>query len=412
MLLLILIFLIVQGVIHFFIKERSVKYSLKTDNNIYEIKENFEIFNDRSFYDFVVTNKKNETYIFSFEADLNKKKEIITDIKYYKEKDLKCIFPIYMKNNTSNIYCLYNGEQVSYDYLIQQKNKNISNIIKKLKKAGYNSKAWEVDSSAIVKTNDDRVEVYQKNIMSDYIFTIWNYKGLYILKRDEVLNKKILTNDQYESKCNALVGNYYFIHECPDDNIEEFLYYDIIENKKSNLKFKNEYEDSEFYFNGVYDNNLYFTDSNNKKQYSINPFSKKIKVVGNSIDGFISVEGNNIKSIEEKSFFKDNLYFNDRLMVTEVIDKYGKVDIKGDGNFYYFKTKNGELYRVHVEKKKKAELLFKFSDISDWKVKQGDIIVVSGDELYFYNTKVGLKLIAQNPELVYNYENICDFWRK
>ena len=60
----------------------------------------------------------------------------------------------------------------------------------------------------------------------------------------------------------------------------------------------------------------------------------------------------------------------------------------------------------------KPELLFKFTDVAEWKVKDGEILVVVGDRLYFYNDAQGLVLIAINNELKYNHFNICDFWKE
>ena len=50
--------------------------------------------------------------------------------------------------------------------------------------------------------------------------------------------------------------------------------------------------------------------------------------------------------------------------------------------------------------------------LTEWKVKDEEILVVTDNKLYFYTDDVGLSLIAVNNELRYNHNNICDFWKK
>ena len=93
--------------------------------------------------------------------------------------------------------------------------------------------------------------------------------------------------------------------------------------------------------------------------------------------------------------------------------RYGEdVEIKQDGYFYYFKTKEGKMYRSHIDNPTAAEVLFKFDNMTEWKVKNGDVLVAAGDMVYFYNEEEGLRPIAKNSELVYNNKNIIDFWKQ
>ena len=52
----------------------------------------------------------------------------------------------------------------------------------------------------------------------------------------------------------------------------------------------------------------------------------------------------------------------------------------------------------------------KFNNLTEWVVKNGDIMVVAGDMIYFYTEENGLLPLAKNSELNYNHYNICDFY--
>lgn len=404
--------LLFQFIVNFFIKEHSVQYSIKTKDNAYFVKEKFKLSEDGSIYDFTILDKDDSFYTFSLNYDFNKQDKIIKNIKYYTTKDLKCIFPVYKREASSDVQCLYKGEQVSYDYLKQIDNYDISLIIKKLKKDGFDSLVWQDKSEAITESENKRIKVYKKNIMKDYIFTMWNYKGIYILKDNKIINKELLDKDQYEAVNSLIVDKYYVVaDQSSGSKIMDLSYYNIKDMGKGVISF-DEPISSDSYFNGVYDNKLYITDLDNKKQYMVDVANEKILEVGNRNDGFKGLVGGKLTTVSAKDFLSEKVYFTNRVLNKKITKKYGDVDIRKEGHFYYFKTKTGEVYRSNEENISKPVLLFSFPGISDWKVVGEDILVVAKDTLYFYNPEVGLSPIAINSELNYNFKNICDFWKK
>jgi hypothetical protein len=109
---------------------------------------------------------------------------------------------------------------------------------------------------------------------------------------------------------------------------------------------------------------------------------------------------------------KEKVYFNTSEVDKKLTQKYGdKIEVKKDRDFYYFKTTDGKVYMAHEDKPDKAELLFKLDKITEWKVKNGDLLLASGNTIYFYNEYEGLLPIAYNKELSYNNKNIIDFWK-
>ena len=55
---------------------------------------------------------------------------------------------------------------------------------------------------------------------------------------------------------------------------------------------------------------------------------------------------------------------------------------------------------------------FKFDDFKEMKVVNNNVFGIVGDTVYMYNNNIGLRKVAQNRELVYNYQNIYDIYYK
>mgnify|MGYP002620541046 CR=1 FL=1 len=144
----------------------------------------------------------------------------------YKIKDINCIIPIYKnKKIENNIYCLNKKEQVS-NYSLQN-NKEYKNILKKAKKYNF---------PTINKTNKTtkykKLSIYKDNINDDEVYTIWDYRGIYIVKNNNYQYKSILSNDIYDNVMATIVNKYYVIFDNRSVNgIEKIYYYDI-ENAK------------------------------------------------------------------------------------------------------------------------------------------------------------------------------------
>lgn len=400
-----------QVITNIFIKERSTEYNLGE----YKIKENLNVSAGQEIYDFLVTDKDKNTYIFSIKDKFNKQKEIIEEIKSFKEGKLKCIYPIYKKDKTGDVVCIEGGKQVSYAYLKQSGNKEISKIIKKLQKSGYHNKKWEEVSQRTVtlKGKSKKIEVYEDNILEGYTFLIWRYRGLYILNNEKSVVKDYLEYDQYDNLYSALIGEYYITADVNPDNekLQELVYFDTKKLEQGKIKFKDE-TSIKYYFNGVIEDKLYMTDVGLNKQYVIDPKKKKIEVLLPYKDKFMTQEGKTFKEIEPKELLEDEVYFTNNVSDKKLNKLYKDiVECREVRDYYYFRTSTGEVYRVNKNNLEARELLFKFKNISEMLVKDDDILVVVDEMVYFYNDQVGLLPIAKNSELKYNHKNICDFWK-
>ena len=95
-----------------------------------------------------------------------------------------------------------------------------------------------------------------------------------------------------------------------------------------------------------------------------------------------------------------------------ITSKYGECSIYEVGNYYYYKTANNTFYRANKKYKNAGVALFKVDNISDWKIVNKNILVISDNILYLYNDDYGLKKLILNNEFRYRYKNMFDLWIK
>lgn len=137
------------------------------------------------------------------------------------------------------------------------------------------------------------------NIDSNYVFTIWYYKGIYIFSNDKLV-KRYVRKDSYENNYSKLVGKYYITFNTDKkDNyrFSELISYNIIDGGFKYI----EIEDNvslNTYINGVYDNKMYFTDLDNKIEYEFDPYKGSIK----KLDNYKYYNNNKFITMDKSSF--------------------------------------------------------------------------------------------------------------
>jgi len=380
--LVVFLLVLVYGGYRILYKEHEVSY--KIDN--YNIKEHFYI-NKNHYYDLIIIKDK-ENYAYTINNSLSKEKRIIKSIKTFKSNNLVCIVPIYKKDINLNVYCNLDNEEISIDYLIKKDNEDFKRIKNKLKK-------YKIDypNSSTVYKEYKKNTVYQENIVDDYNYYIWNYKGILILNNKELKYQKVLDYDLYDNIMATTIDRYYVLFENTDVNgIEKVYYYDSRKNKLNTFKLK-EKIDKDSYINGVVDNIIYVTDRKNKKEYKINIQKQTIERIDDEVN-YIVYENNNKKELSKSDFFMNDQYF-------ELKD-----------NNYYYNYDNNKIYKTLGTNKKYSKLLLELNDIKEWKVYNNRIIIVAKDTIYEYTEKEGLRKIVKSNELKYNYKNIYKIGKK
>ena len=376
-----------------FIREYDIIY----EKNKYIINEIYKYKDKTDTYEINIKNKTQEfTYILN--NDFNKNKKIIKNIKVYKDDNLTCILPIYTKKIDNKLYCLKDNTQVSNYYL--KDNASYKKILKKVKK--YKIKSYSENNKT---STYKKLRIYDNNISNKDIFTIWDYKGISIIKKNKNTYIKFLDYDLYDDIKTIIYDKYFILFENNHvDGIKNIHYYDL---EKDKLKIYNPeiVISKDFYINGVVDNLIYVTDNKTKKEYTINIKKEEITQINKANEYFIYYD-NEFKNLTKSDYFMDKQIFNNKKVLDE---KISKVEHIKENNIYYY-LENNNFYRQRKNRNK--ELLFSLDEIKEWKIISDKIIAISEDTLYIYDDNRGLVPIVKSNELNYNYENICDYKEK
>lgn len=384
-----LICLIVLMIIPIILKTIEKKHKSNYKINDYNIKESFYIKDKNHNYDIVISNK-NQKYSYTITENLNKRKKIIKSIKTYKSNNITCIIPNYKKNIDSRIYCLKDDKQVSNYYL--EDNQDYKKILKKIKNNNL-----VLPSNSDNKTNYKKINIYQKNILKDNLYILWNYKGINIISNNSIKNQKILNYDLYDNIMSTVTSRYYVLFENTNVmGIENIHYYDLKKDKYNTFKLENKISKNS-YINGVYNDLIYITDIDKKIEYTLNVKKKKLEIIGQD-EEFIKYSNNKKEVLNKSDFFMKKQFFNNEIISNSIIED----------NYKYF-IKNNKVYKK-LENENNI-LLFELDNIKKWYTYNKDLILISEDTLYFYNDDTGLRKIIEYNELKYNNEDLIQFWK-
>ncbi|MBR1937251.1 MAG: hypothetical protein IJ842_06140 [Bacilli bacterium] len=371
------IFIIVAIIIGSFYIFKYFKNNIKSNYVINKIKIEEYFSKDKGHnYDFRIKTNKG-TYVFNLEKNLNSSTKIIKNIKKYNKNTIECILITY-KDNKNELYCLNNKKQVSLYYL--KNNNDFITIKNKIK----NNKL--VPTSYNEKKDYKKITVYNKNISNDELFTVWDYKGIYLCSNKENKYKKILKNDLYENILITAIDKYFILFDNTSvKGINKIYYYDTKKDKLNTMTFKN-YLSNDIYINGIVDETIIITDKKEKKEYSLNILKKELKEIDNDQTNYVIYENGIKKNISKSDYF----------MKEQIIDN----------NKYYYQYENNIFYKYHKKYKNNKILLFEQDNIDDYFIKNDEIIIIKEGKVYSYKDNTGLRLILESNELNYNYKNI------
>lgn len=402
MLALLIILLIYQFFITFLINKRNYNYSLITKDNDYLITEKYNREKGISMYSFLITDKNKNSFVYSYKGDLNRQSRVLKDIISYNSNGIYCIAPVLKKNNIESIVCKYENQLVSYTYLKQVGKREVDSFINNLSSKGYKINLDYMNINS-VKTAHGNISFYN-DIDPNLYFTIWNYKGVYLINNNNVVDEDLLNNDLYENKYSIVSGEHFIVAN-PDENFDSFKVVNIKENGQDSIESSDDIS-SNIYFNGSYKGKVYLTDIINKKQYVLDPKKETIEAL--EIPKYYN--GKKLVDIDIYELITNEKHFVDNEIPQEIIEKYGNNVLYTENNYYY--QDNGSIYKIVGDNYDYKILLFKFDDLKELKVLNGNIYFISYDTVYMYNEKIGLKKVIEDRELIYNYKNIFDVYEK
>ena len=145
--------------------------------------------------------------------------------------------------------------------------------------------------------------------MEDYVFTIWNYTGLVLVRKGDVHTSIFLSRDQYDNVNSALVDKYYITVVDGVDDFNYFKVYNVKDIGKKDIYTEGKnFISRDFYINGVYKDKMYLTDITNKKQYEVDPVREIAKVVGDEEKGFKRVKNGKLITEKASLFINNKIY--------------------------------------------------------------------------------------------------------
>ena len=403
------LYLVYQFFVLFLINGHSAEYSVKTNDDSYMIDEHYKKTGDFNMYSMKITDKDKNVFVSNYNIGNNRQSQIIKDIKTYKNGNLYCIAPVF--NNKVILYpsCKIDQIQVSRTYLHQIGNNEVDNFISLLKNDGYVIENSDIDVDSNISKTESNVSIYS-NLDENLYTTMWGYKGVYILNNDSIKYQYFLNKDLYFNELSILCGKYYVTLEVDGNNINFFH----IVNVKEGGKVKKDIEKTiskNTYINGIYKNKIYITDVDNKIEYAINPASEKIEEVGSGSNAYY-YDGEKLQTVDITTLTNEKKYFINKRIPGNVIEKAGNYNYIESYGSYYYQDSDNSIYQVVGDYPEYKVLLFKFNDFKDLKIRKDNLFGISGDTVYMYNNYNGLRKIASNRELLYNFNNIFDVYYK
>jgi len=402
---LILIFMLFVGFEFFavYLKDaHEVKYNVYYEDKTFEVLEKY----NKELGDTYTLEIKNDNKVFNYILNntSNKQKEIIEKIEYYEKDNYVCIYPVLENGEGTYLECNKDNNVYTMSYFSNDWLKSISND---LSDKGYNM----LKESDITNINSlSKNIIYYNNLLDNDYITIWDYKSINIISKEEIKNVHLLSFDKYENKHGYLVGKYYISPIYLSSRVSEFSSVNIVNLETQKVK-KIELDNtlsSSTYINGVVDGKLYYTDKSNLIQIEINPDKYSSRLIGNKEIGGQVYNGAwsdaNIYELttKEVKFKKDN----------QDLNKYSYINLSESDSSYYIYTKEGNMYQILKDNIDKKILLFNRKNLNNINVIDDTVYFVENGTLYYYSNSDGIIPILKNNELRYNTNNRVGIYRK
>ncbi|MDD3241958.1 MAG: hypothetical protein PHQ64_04240 [Bacilli bacterium] len=385
-------------------KNHEIKYDFEKEDKVFKIKENY---NKTKNYDQYIIEINYNNYEFSFDVEniFNKRTKILSDLKYYENDGMMCIYPIFSNNITTEIVCSKDNNKYSYTSAVNI-NSNISEFLKTLKLEKNIDISWGVEDEPFEKNN---LKIYKNSFADNEKIIIWNYNGIRIVSKNLYNEVKTLEKDLYENKLGSLVGKFYVI---PDyENAYQFKTFSIVNIVDCSIR-EMQLDDlisSDSYSNGIVNKKIYIYDKDNIKQYEIDPINKDYKVIGDKEKNGQFYNGQ-WSAINIYDFKNSEIKFVENYASIEQFKNYSISKVYTSNTSFYLLTNDGSMYRLNKDALDDPILLFKEQNIKELKIVKDNIYYVLGDTLYKYSKETGKKKIITYNEFSYNHENMFDIY--
>ena len=384
----------------------EVDYVLKTDDLKININEKYiqKYKNEKSNYYFEIDTGRN---LFNYQTYYNFKRRnyVIKEIMHYEDDEYECIYPIFkVKDQISDAICISNGIQYNAREIDAS---GVTNFVNSISEEYYYKSSFEQDFGTSKEFKG--VTVYKNNFIKGHYLFLENYKGIYLINEDNILeNIELFKRDIYSRKINTLVSNYYLTADYDETHsFNVFKVIDIKSGKEKEIISDNSIE-LDSYIMGSVDMDAYLFDINTKEQYRINVKNKTIKKIGTTSKGIQVYNNSEFQDASAYDASKNNIYFNQYTVDVDFNGtKYARVDKVGNelsGYYYlYEKVKNKyRVYRVNVQNNDIKTYLFDTTDIINIYYKDNYIYYKNNDNVNYYSDITGIRTIFKNTEFEFN----------
>ena len=384
------VLLVIFIVIQLFLFNKNHKYSIIYEINEFTINEEYNFKLKNSYYLNIIHNDN----VFSYQFNNNYiGKKIITDIKYYKDKEVECILPLFNGEVLFDFTCVIDKDYYIYLHNLTNISNGLNDFVNSIKEYDINKFK---DTSNYKKV--DMYNIYADNILKDV--SIETYKGI-INYSNKVKEIKLFDNDKYTKKLSTYTANYYVVPDYESEyGFKKIFIVNLKNNSVKTIKLDSEISFSS-YIQGVEKDIIYLYDLENKKQYKVDPKKLIVKEIGNLANN-INVYSDKVWTKKTVSEISDNLLFDFKGYRTK-IDNNTYVDTVNNYTYTYIKDDNE--YKVYKSNKYSPNIknyLFNISDI-DSVIYDNDCVYFKKDNyIAYYSERLGLKKIIQGNELSFN----------
>lgn len=390
-----------------FVKHYEYDYTFTKNKIEYKISENYSYNNGKHLYDINIKDKNGNEYLYLINHNYHKEKEILEDLHVFKKDNTICIFPVFKDKIISNLVCNINGKAKSYISLSNENNQFINEVRNELSKKGYNVPAFKNNLETKEISNLATKMNYYTDFVPNYNVVVWGYKGVFSINKKEAKVNDFLKSDIYDTKY-LTVGkkNMYLIDaESEMSSFDKIYSIDLSDGKTSIVDVIEENISVNSYFNGVYNDIVYFTDCNGNNQYKFNEGRDNVEKI--DLQGMLKYyNGKNLVNETVDDVSNNNVQFNKNIINEKITKLYNTANIKKSNNHYYFKTDNGDFYLSLKNNYDKPVLLFNSTSMNEWVVVNDTIFGIIGNTLYAYNYSYGFKPLIKYDEFNYHTDSM------
>ncbi len=402
-----LICLIYEFCVLLFVKRYDYDYTFTKNKQKYSINEKYSYSSGQHNYDITIKDKDNHKYMYLLNHNYHKEKEIIKDLLIFEKDNTKCIFPVFKDKVISNLVCNIDDKTYSYTSLNDQNNEFINEIKNKLINKKYKVPAFTNNEETKEINNLVTKVTYYKDFVPNYNVLVWGYKGVFSINKKEASVNDFLKEDIYDTKyIKASNKNMYVMDvEGEESSFDKIYAINTSDGKTSIIDVIDKNISSNSYFNGIYNNIVYFTDCNGNHQYKFTEGKDNVEKIDSQ--GLIKYyDGKNLVNESVDDVANNNIVFNNNIINEQITKLYNTSEIKKNNNHYYFKTSDGNFYLVLNNDYKNPILLFNRASMNEWIVENDTVFGIIGNTLYAYNYDYGFKPLIKYDEFNYHTSNM------